>query len=223
MSISRRASTMEEMKAKSVMESYMRMAQRKWKAGDVYAPKDLRPAEMKKWGTRRATKKPQDIVDVAGFNPVDNYRVRLNTVPLVTHTHSLSLSLSLKELRLYMQREELNCFSYWQLAVFCSLSPSPSPNIPSIPSVFILMRCRPTSRTLPSFQTSSPRWARSFTPGIPTYGRSTSARSPRWSGEPSEWASILAFTSTPTSSARAGTMPLLASSQQCHNTSLRRC
>jgi len=74
MSISRRASTMEEMKAKSVMESYMRMAQRKWKAGDVYAPKDLRPAEMKKWGTRRATKKPQDIVDVAGFNPVDNYR-----------------------------------------------------------------------------------------------------------------------------------------------------
>ena len=104
MSISRRASTMEEMKAKSVMESYMRMAQRKWKAGDVYAPKDLRPAEMKKWGTRRATKKPQDIVDVAGFNPVDNYRVRLNTVPLMTHTHTHTLSLSQRASSLYAKR-----------------------------------------------------------------------------------------------------------------------
>jgi small subunit ribosomal protein S18 len=54
----------------------MRMMPRRWRKGDVYAPKDLSHVEAKRF---RHTQAPPavDIVDMMGFNPIDNYRVCL--------------------------------------------------------------------------------------------------------------------------------------------------
>jgi small subunit ribosomal protein S18 len=49
------------------------MMPRKWRKGDVYAPKDLSHVEAKRW--RYSNPPAVDIVDMMGFNPVDNYRV----------------------------------------------------------------------------------------------------------------------------------------------------
>ena len=47
---------------------------RRWKAGDVYAPHDLSPVEMKKWKNR--DRPIHDVFDVLDFNPMEHYRVR---------------------------------------------------------------------------------------------------------------------------------------------------
>lgn len=47
---------------------------RRWKAGDVYAPHDLSPVEMRKWRIRRAGGK--DVFDMLGINPLMEYKVR---------------------------------------------------------------------------------------------------------------------------------------------------
>ncbi|KAK5658531.1 hypothetical protein OQA88_1923 [Cercophora sp. LCS_1] len=62
---------------KDVMENalsndYTRQITRRWKKGDVYAPKDLSPLEMRRWKQPRPPTK--DFVDTLGFNPVDNYK-----------------------------------------------------------------------------------------------------------------------------------------------------
>jgi hypothetical protein len=62
-----------------ITESYVRQMPRRWKVGDVYAPRDLSPAEMMKWRKGRAPNK--DVVDMLGFNPLDNYRVRFLRPP----------------------------------------------------------------------------------------------------------------------------------------------
>lgn len=46
---------------------------REWKAGDVYSPHDLSPAEMKKWRKRRSP--PTDAFDSLKRNPLDLYKV----------------------------------------------------------------------------------------------------------------------------------------------------
>ena len=46
-----------------------------WKTGDVYAPHDLSPAEMRKWRKRAPPKK--DAMDLLGVDPLDLYKVRL--------------------------------------------------------------------------------------------------------------------------------------------------
>lgn len=52
---------------------FARQATRTWREGDVYAPKDLSPAEMIKW---KQPKKPtKDILDMVGINPLDHYKV----------------------------------------------------------------------------------------------------------------------------------------------------
>ncbi|KAH0562312.1 hypothetical protein GP486_002993 [Trichoglossum hirsutum] len=49
-----------------------KMMTRKWKVGDVYAPHDLSPAEMKKWRTR--VKPSRDPFDVLAINPIHEYK-----------------------------------------------------------------------------------------------------------------------------------------------------
>ncbi|KAJ4306200.1 hypothetical protein N0V88_000996 [Collariella sp. IMI 366227] len=61
-----------DMQSMGETDNYMRQMPRRWKTGDVYAPRDLSPAEMGKW--RRANPPKQDILDVLGVNPVDNYK-----------------------------------------------------------------------------------------------------------------------------------------------------
>ncbi|KAK4156274.1 ribosomal protein S18 [Chaetomidium leptoderma] len=61
-----------DLRNNATTENYMRQMPRRWKTGDVYAPRDLSPREMRKW---RQPKRPnRDIVDMLGFSPLDNYR-----------------------------------------------------------------------------------------------------------------------------------------------------
>jgi len=46
---------------------------REWKIGDVYAPHDLSPAEMRKWNKRRSPTK--DVFDILAVNPLSLYKV----------------------------------------------------------------------------------------------------------------------------------------------------
>lgn len=58
-------------------KDYERQMTRKWKAGDVYAPKDLSSREMKKWKTVQKQGRPaKDAVDLLGINPLHHYKVR---------------------------------------------------------------------------------------------------------------------------------------------------
>ncbi|MCJ1281744.1 WD40 repeat-like protein [Xylographa opegraphella] len=52
-----------------------RMQVRRWKQGDVYAPHDLSPAEMKKW--RRKMRPDRDVFDALAINPIDHYMVNI--------------------------------------------------------------------------------------------------------------------------------------------------
>lgn len=46
---------------------------RDWQQGDVYAPHDLSPAEMKKW--RRKQRPSTDAFDALSINPLNQYKV----------------------------------------------------------------------------------------------------------------------------------------------------
>ena len=46
---------------------------REWKTGDVYAPHDLSPAEMRKWSKR--TRPTGDVFDILNVNPLTLYKV----------------------------------------------------------------------------------------------------------------------------------------------------
>ena len=77
----RRNEIAETLRHKTVSDQYLRQMPRHWKAGDVYAPRDLGPAEVKKWKTRRRPQK--DVIDMLGVNPLDLYRVRFNSSPTI--------------------------------------------------------------------------------------------------------------------------------------------
>lgn len=53
---------------------------REWKVGDVYAPKDLSPGEMKKWGKR--TRPTKDVFDILSVDPLSLYKVSVLDVSL---------------------------------------------------------------------------------------------------------------------------------------------
>lgn len=63
----------QKMKDKNNNANLARQSTRNWKPGDIYAPHDLSPQEMRKW---KAPKQPtKDIIDMLGLNPLDHYRV----------------------------------------------------------------------------------------------------------------------------------------------------
>ncbi len=62
-----------EVADRKVSEDLARQMPRRWRVGDVYAPHDLSPEEMGKW--RRQTRPAEDVLDVLGLNPLDEYRV----------------------------------------------------------------------------------------------------------------------------------------------------
>lgn len=64
---------MKDLRDNATTDNYLRQMPRRWRIGDVYSPRDLGPAEMSKWRTARPPKK--DIIDMLGFNPLDNYKV----------------------------------------------------------------------------------------------------------------------------------------------------
>lgn len=72
---SKRTKMVEDLRARTSSDNYSRMWARSWKVGDVYAPHDLTPAEMKKWGKRVSNGTKTDIIDLTGVNPLDMYKV----------------------------------------------------------------------------------------------------------------------------------------------------
>jgi small subunit ribosomal protein S18 len=72
----RQQALIDQLKAQRQTEGYLRMMPRPWSQGNVYAPRDLSPAEMRKWRTIRPSR--EDVVDILGINPLDLYRVRIS-------------------------------------------------------------------------------------------------------------------------------------------------
>ncbi|KAK3985031.1 ribosomal protein S18 [Cladorrhinum sp. PSN332] len=64
--------TVNSTRASTTTDAFVRQMPRRWRTGDVYAPRDLSPVEMRKW--RRPSAPKTDVVDMLGFSPVDNYR-----------------------------------------------------------------------------------------------------------------------------------------------------
>lgn len=64
---------LEEQRAQSESRALERYQTREWKAGDLYAPHDLSPAEMKKW--RKRYSPSTDAFDALNLNPLDLYKV----------------------------------------------------------------------------------------------------------------------------------------------------
>lgn len=64
---------LEEQKAQGESRVLERFQTRDWRAGDVYAPHDLSPAEMKKWSKRHSPN--SDAFDLLNMNPLDQYKV----------------------------------------------------------------------------------------------------------------------------------------------------
>ena len=69
-------------------EAYLAFMPRRWKKGEVYSPRDLKAEEQNRWRYSKGRnlppiqnaerrKKVPDAVDTLGFNPLDNYRVRV--------------------------------------------------------------------------------------------------------------------------------------------------
>ncbi|KAJ5150941.1 uncharacterized protein N7482_010193 [Penicillium canariense] len=63
---------LEDQKAQGESRALEKFQTRDWKAGDVYAPHDLSPAEMKKWGKRKSPSR--DAFDALNLNPLDLYK-----------------------------------------------------------------------------------------------------------------------------------------------------
>ncbi|KAL2133743.1 hypothetical protein VTI74DRAFT_1823 [Chaetomium olivicolor] len=61
-----------DLQSSATTDNYLRQMPRRWKTGEVYAPRDLSPTEMAKW--RKAKPPTRDIIDMLGFNPLDNYK-----------------------------------------------------------------------------------------------------------------------------------------------------
>ncbi|KAI0134056.1 ribosomal protein S18 [Xylariales sp. AK1849] len=67
-----RVNTEDSLRQKNSADEYMRQMPRRFNVGDVYAPHDLSPVEMRKW--RKTTTVQRDLVDLLGLRPLDMYR-----------------------------------------------------------------------------------------------------------------------------------------------------
>ncbi|EAL87694.1 hypothetical protein KXX33_006783 [Aspergillus fumigatus] len=63
---------LEDQKAQGESRALEKFQTRDWKAGDIYAPHDLSPAEMKKWRKRQGP--AADAFDALNLNPLDLYK-----------------------------------------------------------------------------------------------------------------------------------------------------
>ncbi|KAK4104064.1 ribosomal protein S18 [Parathielavia hyrcaniae] len=64
--------SIQDLRGRDVTEAYARQMPRRWRTGEVYAPRDLGPTEARKF--RAGKTASRDVVDMFGFNPVDNYK-----------------------------------------------------------------------------------------------------------------------------------------------------
>lgn len=71
--IPNRGKFLEDQKAQSESRALERYHTRDFKAGDIYAPHDLSPTQMKKWGKRQSPN--TDAFDALNLKPLDMYKV----------------------------------------------------------------------------------------------------------------------------------------------------
>ncbi|KAK8125509.1 ribosomal protein S18 [Apiospora kogelbergensis] len=62
-----------ELRGKNISEDYRRQMPRRWREGELYAPRDLSEVEAAKW--RKMTSVQRDLVDLLGLRPLDMYSV----------------------------------------------------------------------------------------------------------------------------------------------------
>ncbi|GES64464.1 37S ribosomal protein S18 [Aspergillus terreus] len=70
--IQNRQKFLQDQKAQGESRVLEKFQTRDWKAGDIYAPHDLSPAEMKKW--RKRYSPSTDAFDSLNMNPLDLYK-----------------------------------------------------------------------------------------------------------------------------------------------------
>lgn len=70
-----RAIYLEEQKSASESRGLEKFHPRDYKAGDIVAPKDMSPTQMKKWGKRQSP--GTDAFDALNLKPLDMYKVCL--------------------------------------------------------------------------------------------------------------------------------------------------
>lgn len=68
-----RLGSADEREAHARAQDLSRQITRRWKAGDVYAPKDIGPVEMAKW--KKRARPDRDVFDVLQFDPTEHYKV----------------------------------------------------------------------------------------------------------------------------------------------------
>lgn len=61
----------EDMELNARAKDLTRQITRRWRPGDIYAPKDLSSVEAAKW--KKRSKPDRDVFDVLGFDPIANY------------------------------------------------------------------------------------------------------------------------------------------------------
>jgi len=93
----------EDQKAQGESRALEKFQTREWKAGDIYSPHDLSPAEMKKWGKRKGPSR--DAFDALNMDPLSLYKVRKDI---------LFPSPSLWLLRINLDLADTPNFEYWQ-------------------------------------------------------------------------------------------------------------
>lgn len=71
--IPNRGKFLEDQKAQGESRALEKYHTRDFKAGDIYAPHDLSPTQMKKWGKRQSPS--TDAFDALNLKPLDMYKV----------------------------------------------------------------------------------------------------------------------------------------------------
>lgn len=70
--------TLDDLTASATSQAYMRQMWRRFLPGEVYAPRDLSAWELDRYRLKRPAQ--QDVLDMLGLNPVDNYRVSTSVI-----------------------------------------------------------------------------------------------------------------------------------------------
>lgn len=65
--------TAESLYHHQLAQDLTRQLKRRWETGDIYAPHDLSPEELKKW--KGKTRNNYDVFDLLTMNPIDEYKV----------------------------------------------------------------------------------------------------------------------------------------------------
>ncbi|KAJ5214817.1 hypothetical protein N7468_010496 [Penicillium chermesinum] len=63
---------LEDQKAQNESRALEKFQTRNWQSGDIYAPRDLSPVEMKKWGRRQSPSR--DAFDALNLDPLSLYK-----------------------------------------------------------------------------------------------------------------------------------------------------